>query len=167
MGATIYDFKPLDAYGGVYDFSQLKGKVVVIVNVASLCGFTLQYKDLEYLYKKYKERGLVVLGFPCNQFGNQEPFTGQQILQLCENKFGVTFPIMDKIEVNGDREEPLYGYLKNERKTSLGFKGIKWNFEKFLISRSGKVVERFDPLVVPLNFEKMIVELLEEGHKAM
>lgn len=164
MGSTIYDFKPLDAYGKVYDLAQLEGKVVVIVNVASLCGFTQQYKDLEYLYKKYNERGFIVLGFPCNQFGNQEPFTGQEILRLCEKKFGVTFPIMNKIEVNGDGEEPLYEYLKNEQKTPLGFKGIKWNFEKFLISRSGKVVKRFDSTVVPLSIEEKIIELLEDAH---
>lgn len=160
----IYDFKPLDAYGELYDFSQLKGKVLVIVNVASLCGFTLQYKDLEYLYKTYKERGFVVLGFPCNQFGSQEPYTAREILQICEKKFGVTFPIMDKIEVNGEWEDPLYGHLKNEQRTSLGFKGIKWNFEKFLISRSGRVVKRYDSTVAPLSFEKDIVELLDVIH---
>lgn len=162
MGETIYDFKPLDAYGKVYDFKQLRGKVVVVVNVASLCGFTLQYKDLEYLYEKYKERGLEILGFPCNQFGNQEPYTNQEILMLCERKFGVTFPIMDRVEVNGEEEDPLYGYLKSEYRNALGFKGVKWNFEKFLIGRNGKVVNRYPSIVSPRNMEHAIVELLNE-----
>lgn len=165
MDATsIYDFQPQDAFGKVYDFGQLMGKVVVIVNVASLCGFALQYQDFESLYEKYNDRGFVVLGFPCNQFGSQEPYSGQEIMQICEKRFGVTFPIMGKIEVNGEREDPLYGYLKNQQRNSLGFKGVKWNFEKFLVSRSGRVVVRYDSMVPPLSFEKAIVDLLEDVH---
>lgn len=156
----IYDYDVIDVRKRRFDLKQLKGKVVVIVNVASLCGFTVQYKDLEYLYERYKDQGLEIIAFPCNQFGVQEPFDSEKILYLCKNKFGVTFPIMDKIEVNGELEHPLYTHLKRERKTDLGFKGIRWNFEKFVINREGQVVARFELAFPPLSLEPLILRLL-------
>lgn len=156
----IYDYDVIDVRKRRFDLKQLKGKVVVIVNVASLCGFTVQYKDLEYLYQRYKDQGLEIIAFPCNQFGVQEPFDSEKILYLCRNKFGVTFPIMDKVEVNGELEHPLYTHLKRERKTDLGFMGVRWNFEKFVVNRDGEVVARFQLAFPPLSLEPLIQRLL-------
>ncbi|KAI5840476.1 putative peroxiredoxin HYR1 [Morchella snyderi] len=146
---TFYDLKPLDSKGQNYDFNELKGKVILIVNVASKCGFTGQYEGLEKLYEKYKEDGLVVLGFPCNQFGGQEPGTAEEIQNFCTLNYGVKFPILGKIDVNGDKASPVYEYLKSQKAGLMGLKMIKWNYEKFLIGRDGKVVERWASTTKP------------------
>lgn len=146
---AFYDFKPADMKGQPYDFSQLKGKVVLVVNVASKCGFTPQYEGLEELYEKYKDQGLVVLGFPCNQFGGQEPGSSEEIQNFCTTNYGIKFPILGKIDVNGDNASPVYEWLKQEKVGMLGMKRIKWNYEKFLIDREGKVVERWASTTKP------------------
>ncbi|MDN3638545.1 glutathione peroxidase [Simiduia curdlanivorans] len=127
------------------DFSAYKGKVLLIVNTASKCGFTPQYKGLEALYKKYKDQGFEVLGFPCNQFGKQEPGDSAEISEFCELNFGVTFPLYAKVDVNGETAHPLFNWLKAEAPGVFGTEGIKWNFTKFLIGRDGKVIKRFAP----------------------
>lgn len=157
----IYSFAPLDGFDRPYSFNSLRGKVVLIVNVASLCGFTPQYKELELLYEKYHSQGLVILGFPCNQFANQEPLDNANISIFCQKNFGVTFPILKKLEVNGSGAHPLYKYLKEEKAGVLGFKGVRWNFEKFLIDRNGNVVNRFFSEMTPLSFEDQIVNLIK------
>ena len=159
--AQIYDFTSTTNKGNEFDFSDYKGKVLLIVNTASKCGFTPQYKGLEALYQKYKEDGLVVVGFPCDQFAHQEPGTDEEIAQFCELNFGVTFPLMKKIEVNGDGADPIYKYLKGATKGFLG-NAIKWNFTKFLISRDGETVERFAPTTKPENLENRIKDMLSK-----
>jgi len=157
--AGIYDFKPLDNKGNQKDLAQYKGKVLLIVNTASKCGFTPQYKGLEELHKKYKDRGLVVLGFPCDQFAHQEPGSDEAIAEFCQLNFGVTFPLMKKINVNGKDADPLFKYLKKE--TGLLFGGvIKWNFTKFLVSRDGSNIKRFSPATSPSSLEGEIREFL-------
>ncbi|KAK6339566.1 Glutathione peroxidase 2 [Orbilia javanica] len=158
----FYSYKPLDKKGEEYDLSQLKGKVVLIVNVASKCGFTPQYEGLEKLYAKYQDRGLVVLGFPCNQFGGQAPGTSEEQVSFCTLTYGVKFPVLGKIEVNGDKAHPLYEWLKKEKPGLLGMKRIKWNFEKFLISRDGKVVERWASTTSPASLTPRIEEELNK-----
>ncbi|OLY83296.1 Glutathione peroxidase 2 [Smittium mucronatum] len=162
MASKFYSLIAKDAKGQDYAFSQLKGKVVLIVNVASKCGFTPQYKDLEQLYKSHKDSGLVILGFPCNQFGSQEPGTQEEIASFCNLNYGVSFPIMEKIEVNGDKASPIYTYLKAEKPGLLGLKRIKWNFEKFLIDSNGKVVERFASTTNPSSIEPKIKSLISQ-----
>lgn len=137
-----------------------KGKVMLIVNVASKCGFTGQYDGLEQLYQKYAEKGFVVLGFPCNQFGGQEPGTEDEILSFCRLNYGVTFPMFAKIEVNGSDAHPLYAYLKKQRPGFLGSGAIKWNFTKFLVNREGKVIQRFAPSKNSSDMEGDISSLL-------
>lgn len=160
----IYSFKLPDANKNIIDFTKFRNKVIVIVNVATFCGFTPQYKELQYLYDKYNDQGLEIIGFPCNQFGNQEPFNDEQIVEYCHKKFGVTFPIMKKIKVNGELKDPevsdLYRYLKNVQHGPLGFKGIRWNFEKFIVNKNGEVVARFTSMINPLQFEDYIKQLL-------
>ena len=136
------------------------GKVMLIVNVASQCGFTPQYAGLEDLYQRYRERGLVVLGFPCDQFGHQEPGAEAEILTFCETRFGVTFPMFAKIEVNGENAHPLYKFLKSAAPGLLGTQAIKWNFTKFLVDRSGNVVERYAPNAEPESLAGDIQKLL-------
>ena len=157
--ATIYDFKVLNNKGAEVDFSQYEGKVLLIVNTASKCGFTPQYDGLEALYQKYKDKGLVVIGFPCDQFAHQEPGSDEEIAEFCRLNHGVTFPLMSKIEVNGDGAHPIYKYLKSVAKGTFG-SAIKWNFTKFLISRDGKTVKRYAPTVTPEKMEKDIQEML-------
>ncbi|MEC8373345.1 MAG: glutathione peroxidase [Pseudomonadota bacterium] len=137
-----------------------KGKVLLIVNTASKCGFTPQYEGLEALYKKHKESGLVILGFPCDQFGHQEPGSDDDIAQFCTMNFGVTFPLFKKTEVNGPNANPLFVELKNKAPGLLGSKRIKWNFTKFLINAEGKVLKRYAPTAKPSEIEKDIVKLL-------
>ena len=161
MTSKFYEFSCLDKKGETYKFDQLKGKVVLIVNVASKCGFTPQYKGLQELYDKFKDRDFIILGFPCNQFLNQEPGTDEEISQFCQLNYGVTFPIMKKIEVNGSNASPVYEYLKKEKPGLLGMKRIKWNFEKFLIDKNGKVVERFSSTTSPSSIEPKIKALLD------
>ncbi|KAK0664018.1 putative glutathione peroxidase [Cercophora samala] len=162
---TIYDFKPLDAKGEEYPLSNLKDKVILIVNVASKCGFTKQYSGLESLYKSVNAKHpdqFVILGFPCNQFGGQEPGTEDEIVTFCERNFGVTFPLMQKIEVNGDNAHPLYEWLKEQQAGLLGLKRIKWNFEKFLIGKDGAVKGRWSSMTGPDALEKEVLAELEK-----
>ncbi|CAI4274610.1 CFA_G0004300.mRNA.1.CDS.1 [Saccharomyces cerevisiae] len=162
MTASFYDLECKDKKGESFKFDQLKGKVVLIVNVASKCGFTPQYKELEELYKKYQDKGFVILGFPCNQFGKQEPGSDEQITEFCQLNYGVTFPIMKKIDVNGSNADSVYNYLKSQKAGLLGFKGIKWNFEKFLVDSNGKVVQRFSSLTKPSSLDQEIQSLLSK-----
>ena len=144
---SIYDIKLKDIDGKDTSLAAYKGKVLLIVNVASKCGFTPQYKSLEATYQKFKDKGFVVLGFPCNQFGGQEPGTNEEIKQFCSSKYSVTFPLCDKIKVNGANRHPLYVELAGEKSPFPG--NIKWNFNKFLIGKDGKIVKRFDSKVTP------------------
>ena len=146
---SVYDFEVKDIHGKAVPLSRYKGKVLLIVNTASKCGFTPQYKGLEALHQKYHARGLEVLGFPCNQFGAQEPGTEDEIASFCELNFGVTFPLFAKVDVNGDDATPLYRHLKQAKPGLLGSEAIKWNFTKFLVDRKGNVVERFAPNTEP------------------
>ncbi len=141
--------------------SSFKGKVLLIVNVASKCGFTPQYEGLEKIYRKYKSQGFEILAFPCNQFGAQEPGTNEEIKTFCSTKYNVTFHLFDKIEVNGPNAHPLYKFLKEAKPGILGSQDIKWNFTKFLIDRNGNVVERFAPQTSPESIEKDIIKLLK------
>ncbi|KAK6507290.1 hypothetical protein TWF481_005735 [Arthrobotrys musiformis] len=159
----FYSYKPLDKKGEEFDLSQLKGKVVLIVNVASKCGFTPQYEGLEKLYAQYQDQGLVVLGFPCNQFGGQAPGTSEEQVSFCTLTYGVKFPVLGKIDVNGDKAHPLYEWLKKEKPGLLGMKRIKWNFEKFLISRDGKVVERWASTTTPASLTPRVEEELKKS----
>lgn len=145
--STLYNIKVKDIDGKNTDLKPYQGKVLLIVNVASKCGYTKQYSALEAVYQKYKEQGLVVLGFPCNQFGGQEPGTNEEIKEFCSRTFNVSFPLFDKIEVNGNQRHPLYVALAGETSPFPG--DIKWNFNKFLISRDGKVLNRFESKVTP------------------
>lgn len=164
MATSFYDLECKDKKGESFKFDQLKGKVVLIVNVASKCGFTPQYKELEELYKKYQDKGFVILGFPCNQFGKQEPGSDEQITEFCQLNYGVTFPIMKKIDVNGSNADSVYNYLKSQKAGLLGFKGIKWNFEKFLVDSNGKVVQRFSSLTKPSSLDQEIQSLLSKWY---
>ena len=156
---SVYDYTMKSAAGEEVSLAQYKGKVLLIVNTATGCGFTPQYEGLEKLYKDYRDKGLEILDFPCNQFGNQAPGTNEEIVSFCKLKYDVSFPQFAKIEVNGANEAPLYTYLKKEKGGMLGSK-IKWNFTKFLVDRNGKVVERFAPTVTPEQIESKIKELL-------
>lgn len=156
---TIYDFSVKNKKGEDVSLAQYEGKVVLVVNTASKCGFTPQFEGLEELWKKYKDQGLVILGFPCNQFANQDPGSDEQIQEFCSLNYGVTFPIMKKIDVNGDNADPLFKWLKSQKKGLLGSK-IKWNFTKFLVNKNGEVVKRFSPTTVPSKIEKYIVNEL-------
>ena len=180
--ATIYDLKALSNRGEEVDMAQYRGKVLVIVNTASKCGFTPQYDGLEAMYQKYKDQGLVILGFPCDQFKHQEPGTDEEIAEFCRINHGVTFPLMKKTDVNGDNEHPVFTWLKAQAPTEE-YKGIKakathtllksisstakkesdilWNFTKFVISRDGTKVLRFAPVAEPADMEKAIEELLK------
>jgi len=157
--ASIYDFNATSLTGEDTPLKRFEGKVLLIVNTASACGFTPQYKGLEALQQKYGARGFSVLGFPCNQFGRQEPGSAEQIGEFCSSNYAVTFPMFDKIDVNGDNAHPLYQYLRREKSGLLG-SSIKWNFTKFLIDRSGKVVGRYMPIATPESLTRDIEALL-------
>ncbi|WP_076407959.1 glutathione peroxidase [Shewanella sp. UCD-KL12] len=157
---SIYDFSVNDIQGKPSSLSEYKDKVLLIVNTASACGFTPQYEGLEQLYKKHGPEKFVVLGFPCNQFGSQESGSESEISTFCELNFGVTFPLFEKIEVNGANAHPLYEYLKSEAKGLLGSQGIKWNFTKFLVNSEGKVLTRYASTTKPEDIEKDIEKLL-------
>ncbi len=146
---TIYDFTAAGLDGRTQDLSQYRGKVLLIVNVASKCGFTPQYAGLERLWRDYRDRGLVVLGFPCDQFGRQEPGDADQIRDFCALTYEVDFPMFAKIEVNGANAHPLWKWLKDEKGGMLGIDAIKWNFTKFLVGRDGRVVKRYAPTDKP------------------
>lgn len=179
--ATIYDFKALTSRGKELDFAQFEGKVLLIVNTASKCGLTPQFKGLEELNQKYKDKGLVIIGFPCNQFKEQDPGSDNQIEEFCQLNYGVTFQIMKKIDVNGEAAEQIFVYLKEQVPTEeyKGLKGkaakalfkkisdsaksesdIQWNFTKFLISRDGKTIKRFAPVIEPKDLEKEVEKML-------
>ena len=157
--SEFYDFTAKDLQGNQVNLETYRGKVVLVVNTASECGFTPQFEGLEKLYRKHREDGLVVLGFPCNQFGKQEPGDEKSIAEGCVVNYGVTFPMFSKVDVNGQNAHPLFKYLKKEQGGLLGSK-IKWNFTKFLIDREGKPVERFAPMTKPESIEKDIIKLL-------
>jgi glutathione peroxidase len=150
MGAaTVYDFTARSVEGNDRSLGDYKGKVLLVVNVASECGYTPQYTGLEALYRKFKDRGFEVLGFPCNQFGAQEPGTEAQIKTFCETRFGVSFPLFAKIDVNGPETHPLYEFLKSAEPGLLGTEAIKWNFTKFLVGKDGSVLRRYAPQTKP------------------
>ncbi len=157
---TLYDFELDRLNGKPESLEAYKGKVVLVVNTASKCGLTPQYEGLEALYKELKDDGLVILGFPCNQFGAQEPGEGEEISEFCQINYGVSFPMFSKIEVNGSGTHPLYQHLKSEKKGLLGSEKIKWNFTKFLVGRDGKVVKRFAPTTKPAAIKSAIGKLL-------
>jgi len=157
---SIYDFTATSIDGESISLSTYKDKVMLIVNTASQCGFTPQYQGLQELYDKYASQGLVVLGFPCNQFGQQEPGNATEIQSFCETRFSISFPLFQKIEVNGRDAHPLYKYLTKQAPGILGTTAVKWNFTKFLVDRSGKVVERYASLSKPEDLEKAIKTLL-------
>jgi len=157
---SVYDFSAQTLDGKPVALSDYAGKVLLIVNTASKCGFTPQYEGLEALYQKYRDRGLAVLGFPCNQFGAQEPGSAEEIGSFCQKNYGVSFPMFEKIDVNGEGAHPLYRWLKSNAKGLLGSEGIKWNFTKFLVDRKGHVVERFAPTTKPEDLQSDIEALL-------
>ena len=157
----FYDFNAKNIRGEEVSMSVYKNKVILVVNVASKCGYTPQYEGLEKLYKSYKAQGFEVLGFPCNQFRNQEPGTEKEIQNFCKVNFGVTFPLFSKIDVNGDNADPLYVYLKKQAPGLLGTESIKWNFTKFLIDRDGKVITRYGSSTKPADIAKDIEKLLK------
>ena len=157
---SFYDFTAQTLDGKPAPLSAYQGKVVLIVNTASKCGFTPQYEGLEALWRDYQDKGLTILGFPCNQFGAQEPGNAEEIANFCSLTYDVSFPMMAKIDVNGPKTDPLYAFLKHEKKGLLGSESIKWNFTKFLIDKSGKVVARFAPTDTPQSLKGAIEKLL-------
>jgi glutathione peroxidase len=158
--STVYDFSATTLTGDAQPLSTWRDTVLLIVNTASECGFTPQYGGLEALYKKFKDQGFSVLGFPCNQFGRQEPGDEPAIAAFCSSNYGVTFPMFAKIDVNGERAHPLFRYLQQEKRGLLGSEAIKWNFTKFLVDRHGHVVDRFAPSTKPESLEDPIRRLL-------
>lgn len=161
MENNFYQFTAKSLQGKEIDMEAFKGKTVLVVNTASKCGFTPQYAGLEELHEKYKDKGLAILGFPCNQFGNQEPGDEKSISEGCLINYGVTFQMFSKVDVNGDNAHPLFKYLKNELGGTFG-KKIKWNFTKFLIDQNGNPVKRFAPTTKPEKLEPEIIKLLEQ-----
>src|SRR5690606_12634162 len=160
MTDQIYAFKGVTMQGKEVALSEFKVKVLLIVNTASKCGFTPQFKGLESLYQQYKDKGLEILGFPCNQFGHQDPGSNDEISQFCELNYGVTFPMFQKVDVNGDSAHPLFKYLKTQAPGLLGTQAIKWNFTKFLVDKNGKVVDRYAPTDTPEKIAKDVARLL-------
>ncbi|WP_183305961.1 glutathione peroxidase [Dysgonomonas hofstadii] len=158
---SIYDFKVKDVQGNDVSLDAYKGKVLLIVNTATKCGFTPQYKDLQDLYLRYKDKGFEILDFPCNQFGSQAPGTNEEIADFCEMKYKTTFKTFGKIDVNGDNADPLYKYLKSNSKGFLG-EAIKWNFTKFLIDKQGNITDRYAPITNPAKISGDIEKLLDD-----
>lgn len=158
---SIYDFNVKTIEGEEISMSKYKGKVLLIVNVASKCGFTSQYEGLEKLFEKYKDKDFMVLGFPSNQFANQEPQSNEEIKEFCSLTYDVKFDMFAKIDVNGENETPLYKFLKSSQKGILGTQDIKWNFTKFLVDKEGNVVDRFASTTTPESIEKDILKLLK------
>jgi glutathione peroxidase len=157
---NIFDYTATGLSGAPVDLAQYKGKVLLIVNTASACGFTPQYKGLEEVYRQFRDKGVVVLGFPCNQFGGQEPGTESEIGAFCEKNYGVTFPLFAKVDVNGDAADPLFKQLKKDAPGLLGTEAIKWNFTKFLVGKDGKVAKRYAPSTKPEELTGDIERLL-------
>ena len=160
MKESFYDFKANDINGKEVSMSSYEGKVVLIVNVASSCGFTPQYEGLQKLYDEHKEKGLEILAFPCNQFGEQEKGSEEEIKNFCEKNYSITFPIFEKVEVNGNDAHPIFKFIKEQKKGFMGTESIKWNFSKFLLSKNGEVIKRYGSLDVPENLEADIKQLL-------
>jgi len=160
MTESVYEFSPDNARGDAQPLDAYRGKVLLIVNTASKCGFTPQFEGLEKLHKQYADRGLVVLGFPCNQFGNQDPGSDEEIQEFCQINYGVSFPVFGKLEVNGPDADPLFKYLKSEAPGALGTEAIKWNFTKFLVNRKGQVVKRYASATKPKQMTDEIEALL-------
>ena len=158
--ASIYDFTVSDIHGKPVKLDRYRNKVMLVVNTASQCGFTPQYKGLEALYEKLHGKGLEILGFPCNQFGEQEPGDEKEIAKFCELNYGVTFPLFAKVDVNGETAAPVYKYLKAEKPGLLGSEAIKWNFTKFLVDRNGGVVARYAPNDTPESLEADVAKAL-------
>lgn len=158
--STAFDFTATDIDGKPQDFSAYRGKVLLVVNTASKCGFTPQYTGLEELWRKHRDQGLAVLGFPCDQFGHQEPGNEDEIRNFCSLSYDVSFPMFSKVDVNGDGAHPLYQWLKKEKPGLLGIGAVKWNFTKFLIGRDGRVIKRYAPTDKPEAIEKDIVKAL-------
>ncbi len=160
---SVFEFSAQDIQGNNKDLADFKGKVMLIVNTASKCGFTPQYEGLENIYKDLKGQGLEILGFPCNQFGQQEKGSDTEIAGFCMKNYGVSFPMFSKVDVNGDNAHPLYDYLKKQSPGILGSKGIKWNFTKFLVGRDGRVIKRFASTTKPKDIAKDIKVLLAQA----
>ena len=160
MSSTVYDFSATSIEGQPVEMSTYTDKVLLIVNTASQCGFTSQYKGLQALQDKYASKGFAVLGFPCNQFGQQEPGSATEIQSFCETKFGVSFPLFEKVDVNGDNAHPLFQYLVKAAPGIFGTEGIKWNFTKFLVNGSGKVIKRYGSNAEPKDIDRDIAALL-------
>ncbi|PCJ18345.1 MAG: glutathione peroxidase [Gammaproteobacteria bacterium] len=160
MSADIYQFKSNDINHNERQLQEFEGKVLLIVNTASKCGFTPQYKDLEALYQQYKDQGFEVLAYPCNQFLGQEPGSSDEIVNFCEKNYGVSFPLFEKIDVNGDNTHPLFEYLKQQAPGALNSTAIKWNFTKFLVDQSGAVLKRYSPRCSPSKIAPEVGELL-------
>ena len=158
---SVYDFSMKTIDGKDVSLSSYKGKALMIVNTASECGYTPQYKGLEALYRRYEDKGFVVLGFPCDQFGHQEPGDEEEIKSFCSLKYDVTFPMFAKVDVNGEKAHPLYQHLKKAAPGLLGTEAVKWNFTKFLVDPSGKVVTRYAPSDTPESLEKDVEKLLK------
>ena len=157
---TIYNFSVKDADLRDISLKKYENKIILIVNVASFCGLTYQYKGLENIYKKYKDKGFEIIGFPCNQFAFQEPGSNQEIKEFCDTNYGVTFEIMNKIKVNGAKADPLFKFLKKQKSGIAGTPQIKWNFTKFLINRDGEVIKRFGPKIEAKDIESTIQKIL-------
>lgn len=160
MSSTVYDFSAIGIDGKSVDLNSFKGKVLLIVNTASQCGFTPQYQGLQAVYDKYVSKGLEVLGFPCNQFGAQEPGTATEIQSFCEQRFGVSFPLFEKVDVNGANANPLFQFLTKSAPGILGTEAIKWNFTKFLVDKNGRVVKRYGSTTDPKDIDRDIAALL-------
>ncbi|HIP51255.1 MAG TPA: glutathione peroxidase [Campylobacterales bacterium] len=158
----FYDFNATSIIGENISMSQYKGKVILVVNTASKCGFTPQYEGLQKLYEEHKDKGLVILGFPCNQFSEQEPGTHKEIQNFCNTNYDLTFPLFEKIDVNGDNTHPLYKFLKSEATGIMWSESIKWNFTKFLVDTNGKVITRYGSSTKPKNIEEDILKLLKK-----
>ncbi|HJV75875.1 MAG TPA: glutathione peroxidase [Noviherbaspirillum sp.] len=158
----IYSFQPNSLSGAPVDLARYRGKVLLIVNTASQCGFTPQYKGLEAVYQQFRDKGVEVLGFPCNQFGKQEPGSADEIGAFCEKNYGVTFPLFAKIDVNGNAAHPLFKHLKSEAPGLMGTEAIKWNFTKFLVKKDGSVYKRYAPQTEPKELMRDIEKLLAE-----
>ena len=157
---TIYNFSVKDSDLTDISLKKYENKIILIVNVASFCGLTYQYKGLENIYKKYKDEGFEIIGFPCNQFAFQEPGSNQEIKEFCDTNYGVTFEIMSKIKVNGPKADPLFKFLKKQKSGIAGTPQIKWNFTKFLINREGEVIKRFGPKIEAKDIESTIQKIL-------
>ncbi len=160
MSQSIYDFSVKDINGAEVPLKKFEGKTLLVVNVASKCGFTSQYTELEQIYKEYKDSGLEILAFPCNQFGAQEPGDAEEIKSFCSLTYDVSFPLFAKVDVNGDKATPVYKYLKDQLSGLFGTKAVKWNFTKFLIDKNGKPVKRYAPTDKPLDIAKDIKKIL-------